>query len=102
MAGDALTQVIIDRIPFAHPNDPVVSARQALEGRRYFREVELPAAKMRLRQAVGRLIRSRSDRGRVVILDGRVIQKTAWAFDRSLPAVPIKKIKVVLPSVAPD
>ncbi len=94
VAGDALTQVIIDRIPFSHPDDPIVQARRALEGGKYFTAVELPRAKMRLRQAMGRLIRSKTDHGRVVILDSRITQKQQWKFIDSLPPAPLKRVVV--------
>ena len=69
--GEGLTQVIVDRIPFPHPGDPLVRARNELEEGKGFVRVTLPNARMFLRQAVGRLIRSSSDHGRVVLLDGR-------------------------------
>lgn len=83
--GEGLTQVIIDRIPFPHPFDPLVQARNALEGQKAFGRVTLPNAKMFLRQAVGRLIRSSTDRGRVVLLDGRVTEKKGWKILEDLP-----------------
>jgi len=76
--GNSLTQVIIDRIPFPHPNDPLVQARNALEKQNAFVKTILPNAKMFLRQAVGRLIRGHSDRGRVVLLDGRILDREEW------------------------
>lgn len=102
VVGDALTQVIIDRIPFPHPGDPVVETRECLEGRQFFMKVLLPEAKMRLRQAVGRLIRSRNDHGRVVLLDGRIITRPQWRVDSALPKIPIKKVQVVVQTVAPQ
>ncbi len=95
--GEALTQVIIDRIPFPHPGDPVGEARSRLEGRDNFMKVVLPSAKMQLRQAAGRLIRSGGDRGRVVILDGRIFTRPEWNILASLPAVPVKKFRLVPP-----
>ncbi len=93
--GEALTQVIIDRIPFPHPDDPVGEARAKLEGRENFVKVVLPGAKMQLRQAAGRLIRTGADRGRVVILDGRIVTRPDWKILNSLPAVPVKKYRLV-------
>ncbi len=94
--GQALTQVIIDRIPFPHPGDPLVEARSALEGGANFRDVILPEAKMGLRQAMGRLIRSSTDTGKVVLLDGRILSRRDWGFLRLFPqGVPVKKIRVV-------
>jgi ATP-dependent DNA helicase DinG len=83
--GDGLTQVIIDRIPFPHPHDPLTQARGELEGRDSFMRVTLPMAKMYLRQAVGRLIRNRTDKGQVVILDGRVLDRKDWKVRECLP-----------------
>jgi ATP-dependent DNA helicase DinG len=74
VVGDALSCVIIDRLPFPSPNDPLVMARvRALEARGLdgFEHYMIPAATVRLKQGFGRLIRSRSDRGLVALLDGR-------------------------------
>ncbi len=74
VVGDALSCVIIDRLPFPSPNDPLVMARmRALEGRGLdgFEHYMIPAATMRLKQGFGRLIRSATDRGVVALLDGR-------------------------------
>ena len=99
--GDALTQVIIDRIPFAHPDDPIQKARKDLEGPSSFMKSVLPCAKMQLRQAVGRLIRSTRDKGQVVILDSRILARRDWKVLESLPSVPVKKVRVVDRPVAP-
>ncbi len=74
VAGDALSCVIIDRLPFPSPSDPLVMARvRALEARGLdgFEHYMIPAATVRLKQGFGRLIRSTSDRGLVALLDGR-------------------------------
>ena len=94
--GEGLTQVIIDRIPFPHPADPVLVTRKALEGPGMFYENVLPRAKLLLKQAAGRLIRSKSDRGRVVILDGRVLSKRGWRITDALPGVKYKRVEVEL------
>lgn len=86
--GEALTQVIIDKIPFSHPGDPVGEARRKLEGSKNFMHVALPSAKMQLRQAVGRLIRTSTDKGKIVILDNRVCSQPNWKILDSLPKVP--------------
>lgn len=99
--GDALTQVIIDRIPFTHPDDPIQKARKDLEGPASFIKSVLPNAKMQLRQAVGRLVRSTKDEGRVVILDSRILARRDWKVLESLPSVPVKKVRVVDRPVAP-
>jgi ATP-dependent DNA helicase DinG len=73
--GDALRLVIIDKIPFAVPTDPIVVARsQAIEqaGGKPFAEYSVPQAAITLKQGFGRLIRTRKDRGIVAILDKRV------------------------------
>ena len=74
VVGDALSCVIIDRLPFPSPSDPLVMARvRALEARGLdgFEHYMIPAATVRLKQGFGRLIRSTSDRGLVALLDGR-------------------------------
>jgi ATP-dependent DNA helicase DinG len=95
--GEGLTQVIIDRIPFPHPNDPLIQARNALEGQKTFVKTTLPNVKMFLRQAVGRLIRSSSDRGRVVLLDGRVLDRKDWKILESLPSCKYRRLSVKAP-----
>jgi ATP-dependent DNA helicase DinG len=92
--GEGLTQVIIDRIPFPHPNDPLIQARNVLEGSKTFMKTTLPVVKMFLRQAVGRLIRSTSDRGRVVLLDGRVLDRKEWKILESLPSCKYRRLSV--------
>jgi len=74
VVGDQLSCVIIDRLPFPSPADPLVAARiQSLQARGFagFEEYMLPAATVRLKQGFGRLIRSKTDRGLVALLDGR-------------------------------
>jgi ATP-dependent DNA helicase DinG len=87
--GEQLSCVIIDKLPFAVPSDPVVEARIAAiraEGREPFREYQIPNAAIALKQGFGRLIRSKSDRGVLALLDHR-ITKTAYGqiFFDSLP-----------------
>jgi ATP-dependent DNA helicase DinG len=87
--GDQLSCVIIDRLPFAVPTDPVVAARvRALneDGRNAFAEYQVPEAVLALKQGFGRLIRTRSDRGVLAILDNR-IQRMQYGkiFLESLP-----------------
>lgn len=76
--GEALSLVVIDKIPFAPPNDPVMMARsRAVEasGRRPFDEITLSEAVITLKQGAGRLIRSEGDRGMLVICDPRILNK---------------------------
>jgi len=76
VAGDALSCVIIDRLPFPSPTDPLVAARiKALEARGQdgFEGYMIPAAIVRLKQGFGRLIRSTTDKGVVALLDGRAV-----------------------------
>ena len=92
--GEGLTQVIIDRIPFPHPNDPMVRARNELEGGKGFVRVTLPTARILLRQAAGRLIRSSSDHGRVVLLDVRAVERKDWRILSAFPPCRLRKLSV--------
>jgi ATP-dependent DNA helicase DinG len=87
--GDALRMVVIPRLPFAVPSEPVAKARHAraaAEGRDPFRACSLPDAVLRLRQGFGRLIRSASDRGAVSLLDRRLHDR--WYGRSFLNALP--------------
>jgi ATP-dependent DNA helicase DinG len=92
--GDALSNVIITRLPFAVPDHPLIEAKLELiqaRGGDAFTEFSLPEAILKLRQGVGRLIRTKSDHGIVVILDNRIVTKTyGRAFLRALPECPMK------------
>ncbi|MDP1559578.1 MAG: ATP-dependent DNA helicase [Nitrosomonas sp.] len=77
--GEALSLVVIDKLPFAPPDDPVLSARidkLNKEGRNAFMEYQLPRAIINLKQGAGRLIRDESDRGVLMICDPRIITKS--------------------------
>ena len=91
--GEALSCVIIDKLPFASPGDPVMQARiDAIRnnGGQPFMDYQLPRAVIALKQGVGRLIRDVSDRGVVVIGDPRITGKTyGKIFLNSLPAMPV-------------
>jgi ATP-dependent DNA helicase DinG len=79
--GDTLTQVIITRLPFPHPRDPLQIARRSLLPREEYWKRYRYETEIKLRQGIGRLIRSEKDRGKVVILDARCRgMKTEGAF----------------------
>jgi ATP-dependent DNA helicase DinG len=93
--GEALRLVIIEKLPFASPDDPVVKARidhlQATGGNG-FRDYQLPEAALALKQGVGRLIRSEEDYGAVVICDPRIVGKNyGRVFVASLPPMPVTR-----------
>ncbi len=87
--GEALSCVIIDKLPFAVPSDPVVAARMRAidaDGRSAFFEYQVPQAVITLKQGFGRLIRSLDDRGVLVLLDPRLQrQRYGKVFLDSLP-----------------
>jgi len=100
--GDALSLVIIDKLPFAPPDDPVLAARIAQiakQGRNAFMEYQLPRTIITLKQGAGRLIRDVTDRGVLMICDPRLITKQygkrIW---QSLP--PMKRTRVETEAVA--
>jgi ATP-dependent DNA helicase DinG len=88
--GDALSLVVIDKLPFAPHTDPLIAARMratAEAGRDPFETIQLPAAAIALKQGFGRLIRRRDDRGIVAILDGRIVTRAyGRVFLETLPA----------------
>jgi ATP-dependent DNA helicase DinG len=95
--GEALSVVIIDKLPFAPPDDPVLSARVDklnAEGKNAFMEYQLPYSVITLKQGAGRLIRDENDRGVLMICDPRLITKSygkrIW---QSLP--PFKRTRVL-------
>lgn len=90
--GDALSLVIIDKLPFTSPDDPLLKARMEdcrLRGGDPFNEVQLPDAVITLKQGVGRLIRDTADRGVLVICDQRLVSRPyGGLFLNSLPPTP--------------
>lgn len=91
--GEALSLVVMDKLPFGNPSDPLMKARfEQVESRggSPFAEISLPGAAISLRQGFGRLIRSKTDRGIVAILDSRIAHKSYGGyFLRSLPEAPV-------------
>lgn len=95
--GEALSVVIIDKLPFAAPGDPVLEARRdamRAEGREPFRELQLPQAVIAMKQGAGRLIRDANDRGVLMVCDIRLKTKGyGKLFLRSLP--PMKRTRTL-------
>jgi ATP-dependent DNA helicase DinG len=93
--GEALSCVIIDKLPFASPDDPVLQARAAAleqSGRSPFTEYQLPEAVIALKQGVGRLIRDENDHGVLVLCDPRILSKGyGKIFLASLPPMPVTR-----------
>ena len=93
--GEALSCVIIDKLPFASPDDPVLQARgKALEeeGRNPFMDYQLPNAVLALKQGAGRLVRDENDRGVLVLCDPRILSKGyGKTFLGSLPPMPLTR-----------
>jgi ATP-dependent DNA helicase DinG len=92
--GEALSSVIITRLPFTTPDHPLTEARlEAIEaeGGRAFENYSLPEAILKLRQGIGRLIRSKTDTGTIVILDSRIVSKPyGRAFLKAMPKCPVE------------
>ncbi len=90
--GDALTCVIIDKLPFARPDDPLLEARREQVGRNAFGLIDLPRAITTLAQGAGRLIRSSTDQGVVAVLDPRLATASyRWDLVNGLP--PMRRTK---------
>jgi ATP-dependent DNA helicase DinG len=86
VVGPSLSQVIIDRIPFPRPDEPLLQARRQRAGPAAFRVIDLPRAATLLAQGAGRLIRSHTDRGVVAILDSRLAKANyRWDLVNALP-----------------
>lgn len=87
--GDDLSLVIIDKLPFTSPDDPLLKARMEdckLQGGEPFSDIQIPEAVITLKQGVGRLIRDVSDRGVVIICDSRLVMRNyGQIFLKSLP-----------------
>jgi ATP-dependent DNA helicase DinG len=90
LRGDVLQLVVIVRIPFPNPLNPIVEARCDQLGQRWFMDYSVPEAVTSFKQSFGRLIRSSTDIGCVAIMDSRVVRKPyGRIFLSSLPATPI-------------
>lgn len=103
--GESLSCVVIDRLPFATPDDPVLDAIGERDRKAFFNH-QIPRAVIALRQGAGRLIRSAADRGVVVILDPRIVTKGyGKTFVKSLPAMKLSReladVRRFLDDIAP-
>jgi ATP-dependent DNA helicase DinG len=95
VSGDALSCVVIARLPFPQMGEPVIEARSAkieAEGGSSFRDYMVPEAVMKFRQGFGRLVRTKSDRGVVVIADKRVVSKNYGAIFRKSIAASVHSV----------
>ena len=89
--GDTLRCVVIPKLPFASPTDPLVREREAREDRAWWR-YSLPEAVLSIKQAAGRLIRSSTDTGVLVLADSRVASKRYGSlFVKSLPSKSVSR-----------
>jgi DNA polymerase-3 subunit epsilon/ATP-dependent DNA helicase DinG len=89
--GEALSLLVITRLPFSVPTDPVFAARSELFDDPFI-QYALPQATLRFKQGFGRLIRRKTDRGVVAVLDRRILSKAyGSAFLRSLPACTVEE-----------
>lgn len=93
--GDKLSTVVIVKLPFKVPNDPITEAiieSITLSGKNSFTEYQIPEAVIKFKQGIGRLIRSKKDSGNIIVLDNRVITKKYGEFFKE--AIPTKKINI--------
>jgi len=101
--GDTLRCVVVPKLPFGRPTDPLSCERERREGRAAWSRYSLPEAVLELKQAAGRLIRSSTDTGCLVIADARVVSKGyGGRFLASLPVADVEKLpsEQVIDSIA--
>jgi ATP-dependent DNA helicase DinG len=92
--GDTLRCVVIARLPFGRVRDPLYEERQERYGRRAWDDFYMPEAVLELKQAAGRLVRSSSDEGCVVVADGRLSGSKGYAA-RFIEALPVSDVEIV-------
>jgi ATP-dependent DNA helicase DinG len=106
--GPTLSLVTIDRLPFPRPDEPLLQARREQARADAFRVIDLPRTATMLAQGAGRLIRSRTDRGVVAVLDPRLAKAKSyrWTLLEALPPVPRSKdraeVEAFLKEIAAD
>lgn len=91
--GRSLSLVVIDRLPFPRPDDPVLQARRERAGSAAFRTVDLPRAATMLAQGAGRLVRARTDEGVVAVLDPRLATSRSYRWDLIQALPPLRRTK---------
>jgi ATP-dependent DNA helicase DinG len=88
--GEALSCVVLARIPFPQIREPINAARMEylrVQGKSDFRDYMIPEAQIRFRQGVGRLVRKKTDEGVIVLADSRIATKNyGWSFRKSVPS----------------
>ncbi|MEM9518780.1 MAG: ATP-dependent DNA helicase [Actinomycetota bacterium] len=91
--GSTCRLVVVDRLPFPRPNDPVLQARRDRAGKAAFREIDLPRAATLLAQGAGRLIRTSSDQGVVAVLDPRLATARSYRWDLVKALPPMRRTR---------
>ncbi|MEM7142799.1 MAG: ATP-dependent DNA helicase [Actinomycetota bacterium] len=91
--GSTCNLVVIDRLPFPRPDDPVLQARRERAGKSAFRTIDLPRAATLLAQGAGRLIRTTTDRGVVAVLDPRLATSRSYRWDLINALPPMRRTK---------